>query len=60
LDRKTEENIISDLDIMSNIIFECTGDGSVAGHDGCTHLEIWVLLDKVSKDSAQHSVIAID
>jgi hypothetical protein len=52
---------------MSNIFFEYTGDGSVAGCDGCTHLEIQALLDKaldclptISEDLTQHSVIAID
>ncbi|KAG1722084.1 hypothetical protein EDD22DRAFT_790496, partial [Suillus occidentalis] len=67
LDRKAEEKIISDLDIMSGVFFECTGDGPVAGRDGCARLEIRVPLDKaldylptIPEDLAQRSVIAID
>ncbi|KAG0693109.1 hypothetical protein DFH29DRAFT_1007643 [Suillus ampliporus] len=67
LERKTEEKIIMDLDIMNNIFFECTGKGDITGCDGCAHLEVWVLLDKVlnwlptlPEEIVQCSVVAIN
>lgn len=66
LEKKTQEKIISDLDIMSDVIFECTGDGVVDGRDGFARLEARVPLDKalnwlstLPEDLIQRSVIAI-
>ncbi|KAG1893108.1 uncharacterized protein F5891DRAFT_963475, partial [Suillus fuscotomentosus] len=67
LEKKTLEKILSDLDIMSDVFFECTGDGVVVGRDGCARLEVRVPLDKalnwlptLPEDFVQRCVIAID
>lgn len=44
LQKETENKIIKDMDIMSNIFFECAGEGGVEGRDGCARLEIRVSL----------------
>ncbi|KAG2108859.1 hypothetical protein BD769DRAFT_1365755 [Suillus cothurnatus] len=68
LQKETEEKIIRDLDVMSEIFFECAGEQEgVAGRDGCARLEIRVTLDNVMdslsalpEDLIGRSVVAID
>ncbi|KAG2094387.1 uncharacterized protein F5147DRAFT_545259, partial [Suillus discolor] len=46
LEKKTQEKMLLDLNIMSDVFFEFTGDEVVAGRDSCAHLDIRVPLDK--------------
>ncbi|KAG1765187.1 hypothetical protein EV702DRAFT_981668 [Suillus placidus] len=54
LDKKTEQKIVEDLDVMSQIFYECAGEGDVEGRDGCARLETHVPLDK-----AQDSLVTL-
>ncbi|KAG2129248.1 uncharacterized protein EDB93DRAFT_1095501, partial [Suillus bovinus] len=67
LQKETEDRILKDMDVMSNIFFECAGEGDVEGRDGCARLEIRVpLADAMNslytlpEELIQRSVIAID
>jgi hypothetical protein len=52
LQKKTEQKIVEDLDIMSQTLYKCTGEGDVEGHDGCAHFKIQIPLDK-AQDSLE-------
>jgi hypothetical protein len=49
-----EQKIVEDLDIMSQVFYECAGEGNVEGRDGCARLEIRIPLDK-----AQDSLVTL-
>jgi hypothetical protein len=38
--KKMEQKIVEDLDIMIQVFYECAGEGNVEGRDGCARLEI--------------------
>jgi hypothetical protein len=66
LQKETEDKIIKDMDVMSNIFFECAGEGEVEGRDGCARLEIRVpltdALDSLStlpNELIERTVVAI-
>jgi hypothetical protein len=40
--KKMEQKIVEDLDVMSQVFYECTGEGDVEGCDGCACLEICI------------------
>ncbi|KAG2063154.1 hypothetical protein BDR04DRAFT_1039012 [Suillus decipiens] len=67
LQKETEDRIIKDMDVMSNIFFECAGEGEVEGRDGCARLEVRVLLADamnslctLPEELIQRWVVAID
>ncbi|KAG1853675.1 hypothetical protein F4604DRAFT_1591418, partial [Suillus subluteus] len=67
LQKKTEDRIIKDMDTMSDIFFECAGEGEVEGRDGCARLEIRVpltdamnTLSTLPEELVQRCVVAID
>jgi hypothetical protein len=67
LQKETEARLIKDMDAMSNIFFECAGEGEVEGRDGCARLEIRVpltdamnSLSTLPEELIRRSVIAID
>ncbi|KAG1744244.1 hypothetical protein EDB19DRAFT_1827125 [Suillus lakei] len=67
LEKKTKQKIVEDLDVMSQVFYECAGEGDVVGHDGCAHLEIWIPLDKAQdslvtlpRELVERSVVAIN
>ncbi|KAG1759446.1 hypothetical protein EDD22DRAFT_981038 [Suillus occidentalis] len=67
LQKETEARLIRDMDAMSNIFYECAGEGEVEGRDGCARLEIRVpltdamnSLSTLPEELIRRSVIAID
>jgi hypothetical protein len=55
------------MDVMSNIFFECAGEGEVEGRDGCAWLEIRIplanamdTLSTLPKELIQHCIVAVD
>jgi len=67
LQKETEDKIIKDMDVMSNIFFECAGEGEVEGRDGCARLEIRVplanamdTLSTLPEELIQRCVVAVD
>ncbi|KAG1784439.1 uncharacterized protein HD556DRAFT_1251332, partial [Suillus plorans] len=66
LQKKTEQKIVDDLDVMSQVFYECAGEGNVEGRDGCARLEIRIPLDKardslvtLPRDMVERCVVAI-
>ncbi|KAG2064536.1 hypothetical protein BDR04DRAFT_1035008, partial [Suillus decipiens] len=67
LQKETEDRILKDMDVMSNIFFECAGEGEVEGRDGCARLEVRVTLadamnalSTLPDELIRRSVVAIE
>ncbi|KAG2127748.1 hypothetical protein BD769DRAFT_1628190 [Suillus cothurnatus] len=67
LEKKTEQKLVEDLDVMSQIFYECAGEANVEGRDGCARLEIRIPLDKAQdfletlpREVVERSVVAIN
>jgi hypothetical protein len=68
LDSKKEQKILVELDLISQVYYECAGEEEgVDGRDGCARLEIRVPLDKavdalstLPEELIERSVVAID
>jgi hypothetical protein len=68
LEKKKEQKVLADLDLISQVYFEYAGEEEgVDGRDGCVHLEIRVLLDKamdalstLPEELIECTVVAID
>jgi hypothetical protein len=67
LQKETEDRIIKDMDVMSNVFFECAGEAEVEGRDGCARLEIRVpladamnSLSTLPEELIQRSVVAVE
>ncbi|KAG1765275.1 hypothetical protein EV702DRAFT_1182517 [Suillus placidus] len=68
LDKKKEQKVLADLDLISQVYYECAGEEEgVDGRDGCARLEIRVPLNKamdalstLPEELVERTVVAIN